>query len=97
MRSSSRDITTTLEMFMKLVDRAKNGTPPGRGWGIFPNTACPACGFKHVAVAMIGSLGYECPYCDYVDLEWVWLEHSVPGDVSYLLPVGWEHSRLCRN
>lgn len=82
-----------------MVDRARNGTPAGRGWGIYDHVVCPNCRLDNVIIAAIGTRGYTCPQCGDKDHKKVWLDELalLDGDTSTLLPVGWELARLCMN
>jgi hypothetical protein len=82
-----------------MVDRYKNGTPAGRGWGVYSNVKCPNCSLYSDIAALIGTRGYTCPHCGDLDQRRIWLDDlPVPaGDTSTLLPIGWQHARLCMN
>jgi hypothetical protein len=96
---SSRKDLLTADEFLMLVDRARNGTPAGRGWGVYNHVVCPNCCIPSMVIAAMGTRGYFCPRCGDKDHKRVWLD-QLPlqaGDTSTLLPVGWERARLSMN
>lgn len=57
-----------------------------RGWGVYENVPCDACGYVWVAIAPVGCKGKECPKCGYMDREWIWrgLKGEMPNDGVWL-------------
>lgn len=81
------------------MDRARNGTPVGAGWGIYEGVHCCFCGATWVQVAMMGTKGKVCPYCGDFDPDYPWLPEwtGIGGDGVYLNPVGWVQSETILN
>lgn len=84
--------------FLRLVDYRKNGTHPGRGWGVFDYVRCPICMYAWTAVAIFNTKGKECPNCEYYDRNFIWLE-LVPykGEGAMLNPVGEDYDFVTPN
>ncbi len=98
MRSWRKDLTITTTEFVILADRARNGTPPGPGWGTYLEVVCDLCGYTWTEVAMIGSKGKTCPLCGVEDVEFVWgSDLDFGGDGSFLQPVGWKYATINHN
>lgn len=78
--------------FLILVDRSVHGTPAGRGWGLYENLECEYCRQRWVGVALIGSVGRECPFCGHIDPDFAWMPvpTGISGDGVALYPVGGE-------
>jgi hypothetical protein len=90
--------TSTIELQV-LVDRARNGTPAGEGWGIYQNVFCFECGAIWIQVAMMGTRGKACPYCGHFDPDYTWRPEwtGIGGDGVYLNPVGWVGAEIILN
>lgn len=88
--------------FCVLVDRTRNGTPLGRGWGRY-NVSCPKCGRASTEVKIIGSKGYLCPDCGCKRrCTWPDMLSGKTCDGGWLDPVwisahGWEKASVITN
>lgn len=87
-------LAVTDEQLRMLLDRRKNGTPPGGGWGVY-NVDCEYCGAVSTVVAMAGTLGFSCPYCG-ASTNMVWLPERQPngGDLNFLKPIACDKAPL---
>lgn len=84
--------------FLRLIDYAKNGVPPGGGWGHFDYITCKYCYYAWAGVAMFNTKGKECPLCHTVDKEHVWLEYSeYHGEGAMLSPIGNRYEIVTKN
>ena len=84
--------------FLTLVENARDGTPPGPGWGVYDYVKCMICGYAWTCVAMVNTKGKECPNCGYFDAESIWLTHSeFKGEGAFLNPVGEDYSIVNKN
>lgn len=91
-------ISITSTQFLKLVKNAREGTPPGNGWGFFPYVKCKRCKCAWEAEAMFNTKGRECPYCGFYDKEAVWTEQTeYKGEGAFLNPVGKDYSIVNKN
>jgi hypothetical protein len=98
MQSLPNVLAINTDDLIRLVDRARNGTPPGEGWGLYEDVTCDHCGMLWNAVAMLGTKGKECPYCGHLDPNYHWLtDFTLPGDGVFLNPVGWEYAQISHN
>lgn len=92
---SKIDLATSTQEFLTLIDRYKNGNPPGPGWGVYEDFVCPECGVEQVVVAMVNTIGFHCNYCGVnLDVQW---NSDGSTDGVYLNPVGYMHARVNHN
>lgn len=77
--------------FCVLLDRSMNGTPAGRGWGVYEDIRCPYCGYTRTEIALLGTRCVTCPVCGNTDRRIRFFDSGGfgNGDGSCLCPVGW--------
>lgn len=98
MQSLRNAMGIDIEDFLVLIDRYKNGTPPGSGWGIYEDVVCPTCAYSWLGVALVGTKGLQCPSCGHYDPEFIWdLPRGENNDGAFLNPVGWREARINHN
>jgi len=79
--------------FVLLVDRARNGAVPGRGYGVFEDVTCPGCSRKRNVTSKVGVKGFTCPDCGYHDPDYLWLDETI-SEGATLCPVGWKRAKI---
>lgn len=92
---SKTDLAISTQEFLTLIDRYKHGNPPGPGWGVYEDFACPGCGIEQVVMALVNTKGFHCNYCN-EDFDVTWNGDGSTEDV-YLNPVGYMHARISHN
>ena len=86
-----------ISMFEKIVDRTKNGTPPGHGWQSYTITC--ECGEVYLPTKKPYTFSVDvCPTCGR-KTEMVWLPRDghTPCDGPWLEPVGWKTATIFAN
>ena len=98
MNATPFSISFTIMELVSLVDQSINGIPPGNGWGVFNYVVCDVCKYAWVMVAMLNTLGKECPHCGHFDPKFMWTELAeFKGEGSFLTPIGTGYSIVTKN
>ena len=99
MTSYRSGMDISIHEFFTLIERRVEGTPLGRGWGLYMDQNCEECGFTWDHHAIVGSKGRICPRCGAIEPDWLWqgMDNQMPCDGAWLDPVGWQKARIIQN